>query len=187
MTVALFGDLSKATLIVDTLRRAIWAFDGNLGAWNGLNANINSKEIHMKRSATLVLFAALSAVVPTVSFGQAGDLNKKDSSGMDMKGMDMQSMDMQSMDMKSMDMKDMGMNKNAAATTHKGVGVVKDINAADGVVTLVHEPIKSLNWPAMTMGFKLKDKSLMNKIKPGDKVEFTLVQSGKEYLITGVK
>jgi hypothetical protein len=46
MTVALFGDLSKATLIVDTLRLAIWASDGNLAVWNRRSANINSKEIH---------------------------------------------------------------------------------------------------------------------------------------------
>src|SRR5713101_7270153 len=123
----------------------------------------------MKRSATLILFSALSVVVSNIAFAQ--DVSKKDSSGMDMKGMDMKGMDM-----KSMDMKDMGMNKTDAATTHKGVGVVKDINAADGMVTLVHEPIKSLNWPAMTMGFKVKDKSVIGKIKPGDKVEFTLVQ-----------
>ncbi len=129
----------------------------------------------MKRSATLIFFSALSVVVSNIAFAQ--DVSKKDSSGMDMKGMDM----------KSMDMKDMGMNKTDAATTHKGVGVVKDINAADGMVTLVHEPIKSLNWPAMTMGFKVKDKSVIGKIKPGDKVEFTLVQAGKEYLITGMK
>ena len=138
---------------------------------------MNFKEFAMKRNATLVVFAVLSVVVPNVVLAQTSDVNKKDSSGMDMKGMDM----------KSMDMKDTGINKKGAATTHRGVGVVKDINAADGVVTLVHEPIKSLNWPAMTMGFKLKDKSLMGRIKPGDKVEFTLVQLGKEYLITGMK
>ena len=139
-----------------------------------------SREFSMKRNVTLVLLAALSVVVPSVVFAQAGDVNKKDSSGMNMK-----SMDMKSMDMKSMDMKDTG--KKGTPTAHKGIGVVKDINAADGVVTLVHEPIKSLNWPAMTMGFKLEDKSLMDKIKPGDKVEFTLVQVGKEYVITMMK
>jgi len=136
----------------------------------------------MKRSATVILCAILSVVVPSGVFAQASDVKKNDSSGMGMKGMDMKSMDM-----KSMDMKDMGMTKNSAATLHKGVGVVKDINTSDGVITLVHEPIKSLNWPAMTMGFKVKDKSLMDKVKPGDKMEFTLVQAGKEYLITGMK
>ena len=126
----------------------------------------------MKSSVILILVATLSAVGPSIALAQATDVNKKDSTGMEMKGMDM---------------KDMGMNKTDAATTHKGVGVVKDINATDGMVTLVHEPIKSLNWPAMTMGFKVKDKSVIGKIKPGDKVEFTLVQVGKEYLIAGMK
>jgi len=131
----------------------------------------------MKRNATLVLFAVLSVVVPNVVLAQTSDVNKKDSSGMDMK----------SMDMKSMDMKDTGVNKKGAATTHRGVGVVKDINAADGVVTLVHEPIKSLNWPAMTMSFQVKDKTLLNQVKPGDKVRFTVVQAGKDYVITSMK
>ena len=58
---------------------------------------------------------------------------------------------------------------------------------ADGVITFAHEPIKSLNWPAMTMGFKVKDKAMVDKIKPGDKVEFTLVQSGKDYVVTEIR
>jgi Cu(I)/Ag(I) efflux system periplasmic protein CusF len=103
----------------------------------------------MKRSATVVLFATLIVIVPNVIFAQAGDTNKKGSSGMDMKGMDMKSMDVN-----SMDMKDMGTNRKAATTTHNGVGLIKDINAADGVVTLAHEPLKSLNWPAMTMALQ---------------------------------
>ena len=92
----------------------------------------------------------------------------------------------QSTDMKGMDMKGVGMDKTAPAT-HKGVGVVKNINAADGIVTLAHEPIKSLNWPAMTMGFKVKDKKLIDNVAPGSKVEFTLVQSGKDYVITSIE
>jgi hypothetical protein len=46
VTVAVFGNLSEPTLIVDTLSDAIWASDGNLGVWNGLSPIINSKEIH---------------------------------------------------------------------------------------------------------------------------------------------
>lgn len=92
----------------------------------------------------------------------------------------------QSTDMKGMDMKGMAMDKTAPAT-HKGIGIVKNINAADGIVTLAHEPIKSLNWPAMTMGFKVKDKKLIDNVAPGSKVEFTLVQSGKDYVITSIK
>ena len=92
----------------------------------------------------------------------------------------------QSTDMKGMEMKGTAMNQTAAIT-HKGIGVVKNVNAADGTVTLAHEPIKSLNWPAMTMGFKVKDKKLIDNVAPGSKVEFTLVQSGKDYVITSIK
>ncbi len=41
---------------------------------------------------------------------------------------------------------------------HQAVGTVQQFDAKAGVVTLVHEAIKSLNWPAMTMGFKVKVK-----------------------------
>jgi Cu(I)/Ag(I) efflux system protein CusF len=92
----------------------------------------------------------------------------------------------QSTDMKGMDMKGMAMDKTAV-TAHKGIGVVKNINAAEGTVTLAHEPIKTLNWPAMTMAFKVKDKKLIDNVAPGSKVEFTLVQSGKDYVITSIK
>src|SRR5665213_4244356 len=100
--------------------------------------------------------------------------------------MNMKDMDMKSMDMKSMGMKGMEMNKKAVATTHHGVGVIKEIDAASGMVTLDHGPIKSLNWPAMTMGFKVKDRALLDNIKPGNKVDFTLVQAGKDYVITSI-
>ena len=86
-----------------------------------------------------------------------------------------------------MDMNDKAGKQQTTSTSHTGVGVVKSVNSADGVVTLAHEPIKSLNWSAMTMGFKVKDKSLVGKVKPGDKVDFTLVQSGSDYIITSIR
>jgi Cu(I)/Ag(I) efflux system protein CusF len=113
----------------------------------------------------------------SIVFAQASDVGKKESSGMSMKDTDM----------KSMDMKGMEMNKKGVATTHHGVGVIKAIDTASGVVTLDHGPIKSLNWPAMTMGFKVKDKTLLDNAKPGSKVDFTLVQVGKDYVITSIK
>jgi Cu(I)/Ag(I) efflux system protein CusF len=88
------------------------------------------------------------------------------------------------------DMKGTAMAKKPAATAgtvHKAVGVVKKMDAKSGVVTLAHEPIKSLNWPAMTMGFKVKDKMLMDKLTEGKKVEVELVKDNKDYVITGVK
>lgn len=74
-----------------------------------------------------------------------------------------------------------------AAETHKGKGTVKAVDAAKGTVNLVHDPIKSMNWPAMTMMFKVKDKAMLDKVKPGDKVDFSFEQSGKDYVITDIK
>jgi Cu(I)/Ag(I) efflux system protein CusF len=131
----------------------------------------------MKRTLTRGILIVLNFLIATVALAQATDPTKKDPKGMDMKDMPT----------KSMDMKDMKTDKKPTSTVHKGIGVVKSINSADGVITFAHEPIKSLNWPAMTMGFKLKDKAMVDKIKPGDKVEFSFVQAGKDYVITDIR
>jgi len=128
----------------------------------------------MKRSIALSLVLALSIAIPAVSHAQSGD----------MKGMDMKDMH------KGMDMQGMDMGKKPAAgaqTTHKATGVIKKVDPKAGIVTLAHDPVKSLNWPAMTMGFTVKDKALLDKLQAGKKVEFDFVQQGKDYVITTVK
>jgi len=88
-------------------------------------------------------------------------------------------------DTKSMDMA----NKPAAGSqaTHMATGTVKKVDAKAGMVTFAHEPVKSMNWPAMTMGFKVKDKMLFDKLTDGKKVEFAFVQEGSDYVVTSVK
>jgi Cu(I)/Ag(I) efflux system protein CusF len=75
----------------------------------------------------------------------------------------------------------------SAQTTHTATGVVKKVDAKAGQVTLAHEPVKSLNWPAMTMGFTVKDKMLFDKLAVGKKVEFEFSQAGNGYVVTAVK
>ena len=98
-----------------------------------------------------------------------------------------QSTGMKDMDMNSMDMKGPQTGKKGTPLTHSGVGIVKSVDPVGETITFAHEPMTSLNWPAMTMGFKVKDKALLDRVKPGDKVTFTLAQSGKDYLITSIK
>lgn len=102
--------------------------------------------------------------------------------------------DMKDMGMQKMDgMKGMGMDMSGqkampgAQATHKGRGVVKKLDAGGGSVTFDHEPVKSLDWPAMTMTFAVKDKMLLDKLTVGKKAEFEFVQDGKGYVVTGVK
>ncbi len=87
------------------------------------------------------------------------------------------------------DMKGMDMGKPAAPSIkiHKTVGVVTALDAKAGTVTFAHEPVKSLNWPAMTMTFSVKDKTLFDKLAEGKKVEFEFVKEGKTAVVTGVK
>lgn len=88
------------------------------------------------------------------------------------------------------DMKSMNMAmKPAAGTrmTHMAVGIVKKIDAKAGMVTFAHEPVKSMNWPAMSMAFKVKDKMLFDKLADGRKVEFEFAAEGKDYVLKSVK
>jgi Cu(I)/Ag(I) efflux system protein CusF len=87
-------------------------------------------------------------------------------------------------------MKDMPMDKmatDAKGTVHKAKGTVKKVDAKAGVVTLAHGPVPSLNWPSMTMGFKVTDQAMLGKLAEGQSVEFEFVQAGKDYVLTAVK
>jgi len=76
----------------------------------------------------------------------------------------------------------------AAQSAHPATGVVKKVDAAKGTVTLAHDPVKSLNWPAMTMDFQVRDKASLAKLKPGQKIEFELVEEKKgSYVISRIK
>lgn len=81
----------------------------------------------------------------------------------------------------------MKMGEGKASETHKGKGTVKSVDAGKGTVSLAHDPIGGMKWPAMTMTFKAKDKAMLEKVKPGAKVEFSFEQSGKDYVITELK
>ena|SRR5258705_4688931 len=89
--------------------------------------------------------------------------------------------------MKMEDMGKMDMSSKSDKATHNAVGVVKAVDQAKGSVTFAHEPVKSLNWPSMTMVFLVKDKTLLDKLPVGKKVGFEFVQQGKEYVVTAVK
>lgn len=61
-----------------------------------------------------------------------------------------------------------------AAAKVQAAGVVKAVDAKTNTVTLAHEPIAALGWPAMTMSFKVASPSLLKGLKTGDRVLFDL-------------
>ncbi len=62
-------------------------------------------------------------------------------------------------------------------------GVVLQVDQTNATIKINHDPIAALNWPRMTMSFRLKESSLINKIKEGDVVEFLLQKEASDYVI----
>jgi protein SCO1/2 len=56
---------------------------------------------------------------------------------------------------------------------HRGVGVIQSVDRENASVQIDHEAIKDF-MPAMDMPYQVKDKSLLDGIAPGDKVDFWL-------------
>ena len=96
-------------------------------------------------------------------------------------------------DMKGMDMgnmKGMDMDKKSSASTpaiHLANATVKKVDEKASTVTLAHGPIASLNWPAMTMSFKVKDKVLLKNLSVDKRVAVQFVKEGEDYVVTSVK
>jgi Cu(I)/Ag(I) efflux system membrane fusion protein len=75
-----------------------------------------------------------------------------------------------------------------AAAGHKGQGKVESIDAKAGTVSLEHGPIATLNWPAMTMEFKLANAALAQGVRPGASVAFEFVERQPgEWVVTAIK
>lgn len=72
-----------------------------------------------------------------------------------------------------------------AVVRHRGEGKVESIDKEE--IVLSHGPVPSLQWPPMTMGFKIPAGGLPGKFAAGDSVSFEFRQSGEgEYEITSI-
>ena len=57
---------------------------------------------------------------------------------------------------------------------HVGNARINAVDSGAGKIDLSHGPIPSLNWPAMTMGFRVEDKTLLQGLKSGDQITFEM-------------
>ncbi len=69
-----------------------------------------------------------------------------------------------------------GETAKPASASHKAEGTLKSIDAAAGTVSVSHDPVASLGWPAMTMDFVLANPSLLGKLQPGSPIAFEFVE-----------
>ncbi|MCA1443758.1 copper-binding protein [Ensifer sp. IC4062] len=64
---------------------------------------------------------------------------------------------------------------------------VKKVDAKAKKVTLIHEELKSLDMPAMTMVFRVQDDAILEKLKEGANVEFVAERVNGKLTVTEVK
>jgi Cu/Ag efflux protein CusF len=64
--------------------------------------------------------------------------------------------------------------------------VVK-VDASRSKVTLKHAAIKSIKMEAMTMPFKVKDAAMLEALKAGDKVTFSVALVDDELVVTHIQ
>ena len=84
----------------------------------------------------------------------------------------------------TMDHSKMDMSQSAMSMTE---GEVKKVDLEAGKVTIKHGPIKHMDMLDMTMVFTAKDKNLLGKVKPGDKVKFMVVNEGGKMVVTDIQ
>lgn len=75
----------------------------------------------------------------------------------------------------------------ASAPASMTDGEVRKVDPDNGKITLKHGEIKSLDMPGMTMVFTIRDKGQLTKLKPGDKVQFMVVQEGGKMVVTDIQ
>jgi Cu(I)/Ag(I) efflux system membrane fusion protein len=70
----------------------------------------------------------------------------------------------------------------------QGQGIIKAIDVKKHQLTISHQPIKALQWPAMTMDFKADTAVDLSKFNVGNTIHFTLKKTDKdEWMIMSVR
>jgi Cu(I)/Ag(I) efflux system protein CusF len=77
--------------------------------------------------------------------------------------------------------------KPAPAMTDMAEGEVRKVDKDARKITLRHGELKQLDMPAMTMVFRVKDPSMLDKVKAGDKVKFKAEGSGGALTISEIE
>lgn len=73
------------------------------------------------------------------------------------------------------------------ATGEMTDGEVRRVDKEASKLTLKHAEIKSLDMPAMTMVFVVKDKVMLERLKAGDKIKFKAINDAGKYTVTEIQ
>ena len=62
-------------------------------------------------------------------------------------------------------------------------GEVRSVDKAAGKITIKHGPMPKFDMPPMTMAYPVKDKAMLEQVKPGDKIKFDVDSVGGEFTV----
>jgi len=74
--------------------------------------------------------------------------------------------------------------KTTAASAAWTEGEVARVEKAAGTVTIRHGAMPKFDMPPMTMPYKVKDKGVLDQLKPGDRIRFDVDGVGGVFTVT---
>jgi len=66
-------------------------------------------------------------------------------------------------------------------------GEIRKVDKDAKKITIRHGPIPSLDMPAMTMVFQVKEPAMLEQVKPGDKAKFEAQKLGGAFTVTKIE
>ncbi|MBI3367801.1 MAG: copper-binding protein [Burkholderiales bacterium] len=75
----------------------------------------------------------------------------------------------------------------AASAADMTDGEIRKIDKDTKKLTIKHAEIKKLDMPPMTMVFQVKDASMLDRVKAGDKVRFAVEKSDSGFVVTDIE
>ncbi|WP_126452702.1 efflux RND transporter periplasmic adaptor subunit [Sulfuriflexus mobilis] len=68
-----------------------------------------------------------------------------------------------------------------------GKGVLRELLPDENKINMSHDPIPALGWPDMTMDFRVAEGVSLEGLKPGQAIEFDLVEKNDVYIIDSIR
>ena len=76
----------------------------------------------------------------------------------------------------------------ASGKAHTATGTLEAVDATSGALTIRHEPIASLKWPAMTMEFLPANAAVAKAVQPGTAITFEFIERKPgEWVVTKIE
>ena len=74
-----------------------------------------------------------------------------------------------------------------AAAVPMSDGEIKKVDKGASKITVQHGPLVNIDMPSMTMVFKVRDPAMLEQVKAGDKVKFTVEKINGVFTITAMQ